>query len=79
MRYRAHEAGVREILGNHLPERLSAYCLAHLAASTQIPSRTWRISQLSSGTSELTERLLISGPPKPTLAGAGRADLRELL
>jgi len=34
---RAQEARVREILGNHRPGTLSAYCLEHLAAAAQIP------------------------------------------
>ena len=34
---RAQEARVREVLGNHQPGTPPAYCLAHLAASTQIP------------------------------------------
>ena len=34
---RAQEARVREILGNHRPGTLPAYCLEHLPATAQIP------------------------------------------
>lgn len=34
---RAQEARVREVLGNHPPGVLAAYCVEHLAASAQIP------------------------------------------
>jgi hypothetical protein len=35
---RAQEARVREVLGSHAPGPSPAYCLEHLAASTQIPA-----------------------------------------
>jgi hypothetical protein len=35
---RAQEARVREVLGSHAPGTSPAYCLEHLAASTQIPA-----------------------------------------
>jgi len=34
---RAQEARVREVLGNHPPGVLAAYCVEHLAASARIP------------------------------------------
>ena len=34
---RAQEARVQEVLGNHPPGVLAAYCVEHLAASAQIP------------------------------------------
>jgi len=76
---RAQEARVREILANHRPGTLPAYCLEHLGATAQIPLahladlaafvRSLRASgacQTSyGGIGHATARLLISGRPIP--------------
>ena len=35
---RAQEARIREVLGQHVPGTLPAYCLEHLAVTAQIPA-----------------------------------------